>query len=128
MTLRVVRDETPALSDDELRNRGNQLAREAKRAAVDAVRASMLSEFFEHGKQVTAADLRRWQERAKSAREAWAKVEALTDELIREISKNREAARAGKRMTLAPDGSGSPGHYKIAWVEDAASVEQGDDT
>ncbi|MCK2034462.1 hypothetical protein [Microbacterium sp. KSW4-4] len=98
MNLRVVRDETPALSDDELRERGNDLARKAKRSAVDAVRKSMLSEFFEHGKPITRADLRRWRERAKSAREAWAKVEALTDELLREIEKNSAAARAGKKL------------------------------
>lgn len=116
--LRVVQDETPALSDAELRVRGNELATEARQAAIDAVRHSMISEFLARGIQLQKSDLRRWRERAKTARDAWAKVEALTDELIREIDKNREATLVGKKMTVVPDGSGRPGRYKTAWVDD----------
>lgn len=113
--LRAVRDETPALSDSELRKVGNDLATQAKIAAVEAVRQSMHPEFFERGKSLNIADLRRWRERAKSARKAWGEVEALTEELINEIEKNRAAARAGKQLKVVPDGSGRPGFYKAVW-------------
>ncbi|WEK60520.1 MAG: hypothetical protein P0Y60_14560 [Candidatus Microbacterium colombiense] len=116
--LRIIRDESPALSDDELHARGNELVTEARTAAIDAVRQSMISEFLARGLSLQKSDLRRWRERAKTAREAWAKVEALTDELIREIEKNQDAALVGKRMTVVPDGSGRPGHYMTAWVDD----------
>ena len=97
MNLRVVRDETPALSDAELRERGNDLASQAKRAAIDAVRESMVSEFLERGQSLTIPALRRWRDRAIRAREAWAKAEALTDELIREVEKNRASKRESKQ-------------------------------
>ncbi|MDR6867510.1 hypothetical protein J2Y69_002114 [Microbacterium resistens] len=103
MNLRVVRDETPALSDAELRERGNDLAAQARRAAIDAVRESMVSEFLARGQSLTVPALRRWRERATLAREAWARVEALTDELIREVEKNRAAKRAVKQRDA--DGS-----------------------
>lgn len=93
--LRVIRDETPALSDDELRARGNELVTEARQAAIEAVRQSMISEFLARGLSLQKSDLQRWRERAKTAREAWAKVEALTDELIREIEKRVYAEYQG---------------------------------
>lgn len=39
-------------------------------------------------------------------------------ERFREIEKNRDAALVGKKMTVVPDGSGRPGHYKTAWIDD----------
>lgn len=125
--LRVIRDETPALSDDELHARGNELATRARQAAIEAVRQSMVSEFLARGLSLQKSDLRRWRERAKTARKAWAKVEALTDELIREIEKNRDAALVGKKMTVVPDGSGRPGHYKTAWVDDPEQEGKSDE-
>ncbi len=115
--LRIIRDETPALSDEELHARGNELVTEARQAAIEAVRESMISDFLSRGLSLQKSDLRRWRERAKTAREAWGKVEALTDELIREIEKNRDAALVGKKMVVVPDGSGRPNHYKTAWVD-----------
>lgn len=116
--LRVVRDETPALSNDELQDRGNDLASEARRAAVDAVRESMIAEFMKRGISLTRADLLRWRYRAREARAAWEKVEALTDELIREIDKNAAASRVGKKLVTVPDGSGRPGRYVQVWKDD----------
>lgn len=126
MSLRVIRDESPALSDEDLHARGNELVTEARQAAIEAVRQSMVSEFLARGLSLQKSDLRRWRERAKTAGEAWAKVEAITDELIREIEKNRDAALVRKKMVVVPDGSGRPNHYMTKWIDESTTSEATD--
>ena len=116
MTLRVIRDETPPLSQEELQERGNEMLRKARQATLDAIAASMPREFFR--KQVKLTDIDRLRDEARRAREAWAKVEAIVGELLLEVEKSRAKWREGKRLTVVPDGSGKPGRYKTAWVDE----------
>lgn len=87
MSLRVVRDETPALSPDELKKYGTELATQARKAAIDAVRESMHSVYLERGVTLTPAMLRQWRHRARTARDAWQRVDDITSELLREVEK-----------------------------------------
>lgn len=125
--LRVIRDETPALSSDELQSRGNDLATDIRKAAVDAVRQSMHDVFLERGGVLTPAKIREWRGRARDALEAWQKVDALTSELLREIAKTTDAERTGMRRVVVPDGSGKPGHFTTAWVRDPAAEPDGNE-
>lgn len=89
--LRVLRDESPALSRDELQARGNELATKARQAAIDAVRESMHSVFLERGVTLTPAKLRAWAYRARRARDAWQVVDEIISELLREFEKTTHA-------------------------------------
>lgn len=95
MSLRVVRDETPALSPDELRKHGTELATQARKAAIDAVRESMHSVYLERGVTLTPAMLRQWRHRARTARDAWQRVDDITSELLREVEKTTRTPGAG---------------------------------
>lgn len=85
------------LSRDEMQKRGNELVKEAQRAAMKAISDSMIDDFI-GGKQVTVPMLRRWRDRARKAAAAWQKVDRLTSELTDELDRAQRAARA-KRST-----------------------------
>jgi hypothetical protein len=94
VTIRLVdKNTTPAMTPTELKEWGDDKLGEARRAAVEAVAASMHSEFLERGKSVTRADIRRWRGRARTAIDAWRKVESLTTEVLNEIERAEEQAR-----------------------------------
>ncbi|QOC24823.1 hypothetical protein IC744_16300 [Microbacterium hominis] len=95
--LRVIRDESPALSREELQKRGNELATQVKQAAINAVRESMHSVYLERGVTLTPARLREWRHRARTARDAWQRVDDIASELLREVEKT----------TRKPEGRGS---------------------
>ena len=88
--------EREPLSRDEMQKRGNELARASKRAAVDAMRASMLSDFLGET-PVTVPELRRWRDRARKAAAAWQKVDRITSELTDELDRAIRAEREAKR-------------------------------
>ena len=48
------------------------------------------------------------------------KVVVALPELLREVEKTTQAERAGKRLTAVPDGTGRPGHYRMAYVPEEA--------
>lgn len=84
----------PALSPDELLERGNELLKDARVAAIAAIRESMHSEFVaSYGRKLSRADIRAWRGRARSSIEAWRKVESITTELLNEIE--RTASEGG---------------------------------
>lgn len=91
-TLRAVDSESPPLTPAELKKRGGELASDARRAAIDAVRKSMHSEFLERGVTLGHSDILRWRGRARSALEAWREVDAITTELLNEIKKTKGAS------------------------------------
>lgn len=81
--LRVVSDETPALSRDELQSRGNGLLRDARLAMIEALHVSTGSGLFRGG-SFTPLMVKRLHEQAKESVAAWSKVEARLAELVRE--------------------------------------------
>ena len=89
MILHRVEPARSALTREEMQKRGNHLSGQARVAAIDAVRASMHSEFLESGKSLTVADIRRWRGRAREAIAAWRLVESLTTELLNEVERTR---------------------------------------
>jgi hypothetical protein len=89
--MRLIRDESPARTKDELFEWGNRRITEARVAAVDAVRHSMHSEFLEKHKVVDVQQLRRWRGRARYALAAWRKVDDIVSEILREVEKASEA-------------------------------------
>lgn len=115
---RVESESRPALSPDALHERGNELVTKARAAAIDAVRASMHTEFVEKAATVQRRDILRWRARAREALAAWREVESVCTELLNEIDRTDDASRAGMRRAVVPDGSGNPGHYMTAWVKD----------
>ncbi|UAJ79981.1 hypothetical protein IT072_02570 [Leifsonia sp. ZF2019] len=82
------------MTKDELHERGNKLVTEARVAAVDAVRASMLTEFIEKHKTVDVQQLKRWRGRARDALGAWQRVDEIVSELLREVEKTYESEKA----------------------------------
>ena len=91
MTLRRVEPERPPLSRDALQKKGDALVSEARKAALDAVRRSMHSEFISVGKSISEADVWRWRGRARDSIAAWREVESITTELLVEIERVRKA-------------------------------------
>ena len=89
MSLRRVEPDRPALTLDQIQALGNDLTGRARVAAIDAVRASMHSEFLEKGKTLQVADIHRWRGRARAALAAWREVESLTTELLNELERSR---------------------------------------
>ncbi|WIB25836.1 hypothetical protein [Curtobacterium sp. MCSS17_015] len=85
--------ERAPLSRDEMQQRGNELVKEAQRAAMQAISDSMIDDFI-GGKPVTVPMLRRWRDRARRAAAAWQKVDRLTSELTDELDLALQAQRA----------------------------------
>ena len=85
--LHPVEVDRPPLTREEMQERGNVLAGLARVAAIDAVRASMHSEFLGRGKTLGVSDIRRWRECAREALTAWRQVESLTTELLNELKR-----------------------------------------
>lgn len=85
----------PPLSREELLEHGSALLKDARVAAIKAMRDSMHDEFIaSNGRSLTRADIRGWRGRARKSIEAWQKVEAITSELLLEIER-AERARTG---------------------------------
>lgn len=95
MTLRVVDDESDPLSRDELQTRGNELLRDARDAALDALRASTKPDIFNRA-SYTVHTVRDMQRQADEAAAAWTKVSGALGELLNEYDKARAA---GRRLT-----------------------------
>lgn len=86
----------PPLSREELLEKGNALLKDARVAAIDAIRASMHSEFIaSNGRSLTRADIRGWRGRARASIEAWRKVESITTELLNEIERTATSPNTG---------------------------------
>lgn len=86
--LRVVTDETPPLTRDELQSRGNGLLRDARLAMIEALHISTGSGLFRGG-SFTPLMVKRLHEQAKEAVAAWSNVEAQLGELVREFDKSK---------------------------------------
>ncbi len=87
MKLRVVGDEKPPLSREELRERGNDLVTEARKAAISAIGKSMVPEFVARGRSLQRRDLLRWRSFATGARDEWQVVIDKITELLHEMDK-----------------------------------------
>lgn len=85
--LRLVGDESPALSLDELRSHGNVLLTDARRAAMDALHASTSVDLFRRG-NFSPAQVKVLHQQARAAVTAWAQVESALGELVREFDKS----------------------------------------
>lgn len=90
MALRVVDDESDPLSRDELQVRGNELLKDARDAALDALRASTKPDIFNRVSYTVVA-VREMQRQADAAAAAWAQVSGALGELLREYEKARSA-------------------------------------
>lgn len=91
MKLRIVNDESAPLTRDELRERGNSLVTDARRAALNAIALSMQPEYVERGHSIQRRDLLRWRGKAMAARDEWQKVIDATTELLAEMDKTATA-------------------------------------
>jgi len=108
--LRVVGEEPDPLSREEMQEYGNELVSESRQRAIEAMRASMISQFLAPKRSVgglSLADIRQWRWAARRALEAWQKVDALTSELIIAVDR---AERARKAATVeSGDTNGAEG-------------------
>ena len=91
MTLYRIPDESDPLPVVELRQHGDELLREARNAAMDALRASVSADHFP--KRHKVRDIQRMQEGARDAARAWQKVDALLSGLLIEIEKTGRTLR-----------------------------------
>lgn len=115
--LRAVQPETAALTPDEMQTRGDAAISAAKRAVVDATKASMQSDWFERGKKFSPATIRGLRERATRARKAWADVESILSELLNDYDRTRESHTRLVTEEVAP------GHYVMKRVPTSSEVE-----
>lgn len=92
MALRAVGDESGPLSRAELQARGNELLKDARDAALDALRASTRPDIFNRASYSIHA-VRDMQRQADDAAAAWTKVSGALGELLREYEKARGAHR-----------------------------------
>ena len=126
--LRSIKDETPALSREEVNRVGNELVSKARQAAVEAIGQSMVPEFVARSYTVNRAGILAWRSRARSAREAWQRVDDLLSEVLHELDKTLIEERKGMRLAVLPDGK--PGHFRTEWVPDPQpsdlSTKEGD--
>jgi hypothetical protein len=95
--LHRVEDARAPLTAKQMQEHGNKLVTEARVAAIDAVRASMHSEFIEKGKSVTPADIRRWRSKARASIDAWRAVESLTTELLNDLKRAEPRSPEGTK-------------------------------
>ncbi|WP_255786083.1 hypothetical protein [Mycobacteroides abscessus] len=94
--LRVIADETPALALDELRSHGNALLADARRAAMEALRAATAVDLFRTG-GFTPTQVKLLHRQAKDAVTAWSRVETMLGELVHEFDKSRITALKSPR-------------------------------
>lgn len=118
--LRPVSDESPALSEDELQERGNELVTLARSAAIAATGKSMHPEFVQRGRPLHRADIVRWRQNAREAISAWREAEGHLTEIINELDKKSAQFRATHRQeTTTDDGV----NYRTEWVpKDSSST------
>lgn len=88
--IRAVPDTAPEpLTIDELQKSGNAIAKELRRGAFKAMQRSMNDAYFE--RTYTVRDIRRMQQQAQEAAEAWQKVGAIAAELLDQVRRAEEA-------------------------------------
>ena len=87
MSLRVIDDDSEPLNPEALRKRGNELLREVRAAALDAMRESADPIYFADSYKVY--NVLSMQRQAAAAASAWRKVDGLLSELQSEIEKTR---------------------------------------
>lgn len=90
MSLRVIADDSDPLPIAELKSLGDQLLTQAKKAAGDALLASVQPEFlFQLHGSYGLTDVTHLRAKAKVAADAWAKVDQLLSELVNEVEKSK---------------------------------------
>ncbi len=88
--IRVVPDTAPEpLTIDELQKSGNAMAKELRRGAFMAMQRSMNDTYLE--RTYTVRDVRRMQQQAQEAAEAWQQVGAMAAELLDQVQRAKEA-------------------------------------
>jgi hypothetical protein len=90
MALRVVDDESEPLTREELQARGNELLKDARDGALDALRASTRPDIFNRV-SYSVYTVRDMQRQADAAAAAWMKVSGALGELLNEYDKARIA-------------------------------------
>src|SRR5687768_5431562 len=90
--LRAISDESDPLSLPDLKSRGDQLLRDAKDAATDAMLASMQREFFVKNRSYGLSEVKWMREKARAAAQAWSTVDGLLSELLLEVERSKNGA------------------------------------
>lgn len=89
MGLRAVPDESDPLSRNQLQDRGNELLKVARDAALDALRASTKPDIFNRGGTFSIAEVKELRRQADAAVAAWAVVAGALAELVNEHDRTR---------------------------------------